>query len=275
MKEAKEVKLPSTRREQIFYSLRYYFSNISFASYITFFFAIPLIIYVFFFCYQWVALLHDENATEMALMLFGSVYGLPIIPFTGLIGVGLSGAFTMMMRMTSDQPMNNQSYVGGIKENGLRFFALYALLGFLAYIAIFNFFFFEQKETQFIFVLMRFFSIVLFLFGLIMITCASALQVKYKMSFKDVLKTAVVLSFKKMIISLLVILLTIAPLSLLFFFSRVVKVVILAVLFLFYFGIASLVLVEWYQYIFDEAIHRENKIEEYHRGLSSYRGNEK
>ena len=51
----KEVKLPRTRIEQIFYCLKFYFGNISFVSYMTFLFVIPLTIYVFFFSYQWIA----------------------------------------------------------------------------------------------------------------------------------------------------------------------------------------------------------------------------
>ena len=103
---------------------------------------------------------------------------------------------------------------------------------------------------------------------LLVITCASAEQVKYQMKIKDILKNAFILSFKRPISTLIIVLLTILPIFSLLFFSRVVKVVILAILFLFYFGLATLVIVEWYQYIFDEVIHKEHQPDEYHRGLS-------
>ena len=263
-----EGRLPSTRKEQIGYILKYYFGNVSFMSYMTFLFAVPFLIFLFFFAYQWTALLNNEEATKASLMLFGGVYGLGIAPLTGVIGVGLSGSYTMMMRMTSDQPCNTKNYWIGIKENGLKFFLYYAILGFLAYIVIFNFFFFYQENIGFLYVFMKFFSLVIFAFMLLVITCASAQQVKYQMKIKDILKNAFILSFKRPISTLIIVFLTILPIFSLLFFSRVVKVVILAILFLFYFGLATLIIVEWYQYIFDEVIHKEHQPDEYHRGLS-------
>lgn len=264
----REDKLPRTRTEQIGYVIKYFFNNVSFCSYMTFLFALPLIIYIFFFAYQWTALINNEETTKEALMLFGGVYGLFIAPLTGILGIGLSGSYTMMMKMTSDQPCATRNYWSGIKENGLKFLLFYTILGFLAYLVIFNFFFFYQKEIGFIYVFMKFFSLVIFAFMLLVITCASAEQVKYNMKLKDVLKNAVILSFKKPLSTLVIVLSTIAPIFLLLFFSRIVKVVILAILFLGYFGLSSLLIVERYQYIFDEVIHKENQPEEYHRGLS-------
>ena len=113
----KEVKLPRTRIEQIFYCLKFYFGNISFVSYMTFLFVIPLTIYAFFFSYQWIALLNTPNVNQVDIMIFGALYLLPIIPLTGLLGIGLAGAYTVMIRITSDQVCNSSNYFLGIKEN--------------------------------------------------------------------------------------------------------------------------------------------------------------
>lgn len=270
--ENKETKLPSTRVEQLFYSLKFYFGNVSFASYMTFIFAIPLALYAFFFCYQWIAMLNTPDVTKESIMIFGSLYLLPVIPLTGLLGIGLSGAYKMMIRITSDQPCNASNYFSGIKENWWQFLIYFLILGLGSYFVIFNFFFFSPKENNLLFVIIRFLSLIVFCFLLNIVTCASVEQVKYNMKVRDILRNAFILSFKKTLPTFGLIILTIAPLSLVFFFSRVVKVIILAALFLFYFGLSSLIIVLRYQYIFDEIIHKENRPEEYHRGLSSFGG---
>lgn len=273
--ENKEEKLPSTRVEQLFYSLKFYFGNVSFASYMTFIFAIPLALYAFFFCYQWIAILNTPDVTKENIMIFGSLYLLPVIPLTGLLGIGLSGAYKMMIRITSDQPCNASNYFSGIRENWWQFLIYFLILGLGSYFVIFNFFFFSPKENNLLFIIIRFLSLMVFCFLLNIVTCASVEQVKYNMKVRDVLRNAFILSFKKTLPTFGLIILTIAPLSLVFFFSRVVKVIILAVLFLFYFGLSSLIIVLRYQYIFDEIIHKENRPEEYHRGLSSFGGHKK
>ncbi len=269
----KEVKLPRTRIEQIFYCLKFYFGNISFVSYMTFLFVIPLTIYVFFFSYQWIALLNTQNVNQVNIMMFGALYLLPIIPLTGLLGIGLAGAYTVMIRITSDQVSNSSNYFSGIKENWWQFLVLFLILGTSSYFVIFNFLFYNLSSYNLIFIIIRFLSLIVFCFLLNIITCACVQQVKYNMKFSKVIINSFILSFKKTLPTFFIIILTIAPLSLIFFFSRVVKVIILAILFLLYFGLSSLIIVLRYQYVFDEVIHKENNPNEYHRGLESFRRN--
>lgn len=270
-----EGNLPSTRREQFFYCFRYFFGEISFASYMTFVFAIPLIVYSFFFAYQWTALLQLDSTTNEALMVFGSLYLLPVIPLTGLLGIGLSGAYTSSMRLSSNQVCSTKHYFYGIKDNCLSFFIYYSILGVFSYLGIFNWFFYSFGSSTFLIYFMRIFTIILFVFSLLTTTCASCMQVKYNMKKWEVLKNSFILMFKKFPLTFLIVVLSIAPLSLLFFFSNEVKIIVMAVFFLFYFGTVTLIITLRYQYVFDEVIHKESRPEEYHRGLASFQGDKK
>lgn len=261
-------RLPLSRKEQIWYLLTNEVGLLFLTNVTTFLFVIPLILVFFFGVTTFHSYNLNASSTNTDFFNIFLMYGLLSIPATFVLCIGKLGLNGVIKQLVFESTSKYSRYFISIKDNFKSYYPYYLLLSLLVGLLVINFGYhlYIEGDTAFKTILLGI-NILLVLTTLIASPFYHFEAITFNNYFLLYLRNSIYMFYKAFPLSLINLLLTIAPIVLIFFIPISVFYIPLGMLATFYISLSCLIHFIICLYSYEKIIPSNQIAEIYHKGL--------